>query len=231
MIIVTSTIDEAFLLASKLPYSYHEKASTYSSARAKSFLANRALLNYALQNFYGIKVLPKIAYSQHGKPFFVEARFPFFNISHSKQRIVLAIGPVEQGIDLEYRKKSRNIDSLIKKLFDTKTQEIIYQQQDIQSLFTALWTVKECAVKVTGRGLVDVSSVNIALESKKIAYYLLPNNTTIKTLSLASLLDSPSEDGYLSFAKDSVDTEEFFELKNASFNQIKPASYEFSLES
>ena len=60
---------------------------------------------------------------------------------------------------------------------------------------------------------------------------LLPKNTTIKTLSLASLLDSPSEDGYLSFANDSFDTEEFFELKNEGFRQIKPASYEFILES
>ena len=66
MIIVTSTIDEAFLLASKLPYSYHEKASTYSSARAKSFLANRALLNYALQTFL-VHYLPGGLYLKNRK--------------------------------------------------------------------------------------------------------------------------------------------------------------------
>lgn len=101
---------------------------------------------------WGIKDL-KMDYNEHGKPFLSHYPNVFFNISHCKNGIAVAVDFSPVGIDIESFRKS-NL-SLINKTMNPTEAEWIRASSEPVEVFTQYWTKKEAVVKLRGTGLVD----------------------------------------------------------------------------
>jgi len=113
----------------------------------------RRILAHYLQTEPGRLIIGKEA---HGKPYLVERPEWVFNLSHSADRIVLAVsGNCRLGVDIELCKPKSNLDGLVKKCFSI--EEAAYWQAlpepEKTVGFYRFWTRKEAFVKATGRGI------------------------------------------------------------------------------
>ncbi len=88
-----------------------------------------------------------------GKPYF--KNIPVcFNISHSKERVAVALSPEKVGCDVEC--KSRGALAIAKRFFTAEEYsflEGIPEGKDRDQEFTGLWTLKESVVKCLGEGI------------------------------------------------------------------------------
>ncbi len=207
--IIISSIKDAYenLNVQELPAVYTERASTFSEGRRQSYLAGRALLKKALESFYGINYLPDMVTLSHGKPVFMESRYPQFNISHSGEYIALCVGSHEQGIDIEFIKERVNFDGLKKRVLSkaerSSLEKIPHEEQ--LNTFIALWTMRECLIKVSGKGMIDLNAVELDAINHSFKYFLIAPGFEVKTTRLDFLLKD-SKPSFLSFiARDSED--------------------------
>lgn len=94
--------------------------------------------------------------AEHGKPYLADMPELAFNLSHSADAMVIAVGRYCQlGVDIEYYKPRANMTGLVNKCF--AEEEIAYwnhvpEDQKI-SEFYRFWTRKEAFVKASGRGI------------------------------------------------------------------------------
>ncbi len=94
--------------------------------------------------------------AEHGKPYLVDTPELVFNLSHSADLMVIAVGRnCQLGVDIEICKAKSSFTGLVDKCF--AKEEIAYwskfpeAQQVIE--FYRFWTRKEAFVKATGRGI------------------------------------------------------------------------------
>lgn len=95
-----------------------------------------------------------IAYGENGKPYLLDFPDVHFNLSHSGERVMCVISPFEVGCDVEIIKGDRG--KLAERFFKSEESAWIkhFETLEAQSeAFYRLWTLKECYMKVTGRGL------------------------------------------------------------------------------
>ena len=95
-----------------------------------------------------------IALGENGKPYFADASDVYFNLSHSGERVMCVISPFDVGCDVEIIKGDRG--RLAERFFKPEESLWIkhFETPELQSeAFYRLWTLKECYMKVTGRGL------------------------------------------------------------------------------
>lgn len=95
-----------------------------------------------------------IAYGENGKPYLADFPEVHFNLSHSGERVMCVISPFEVGCDVEIIKGDRG--KLAERFFKPEESAWIkhFETLEAQSeAFYRLWTLKECYMKVTGRGL------------------------------------------------------------------------------
>ncbi len=95
-----------------------------------------------------------IAYGENGKPYLADFPEVHFNLSHSGERVMCVISPFEVGCDVEIIKGDRG--KLAERFFKPEESAWIkhFETLETQSeAFYRLWTLKECYMKVTGRGL------------------------------------------------------------------------------
>lgn len=222
MKIILSTIEDAYAHSKILKKEWHEFASSFSQNRQKSFLGGRAVLQESLSIFCSQKYLPEITTLSHGKPVFVESRYPFFNISHSSKLICLAIGESDLGIDVEYIKPRRNIEGLKKRILSEGEYEYFEKLDEAKQLylFTALWTLRECLIKTSGRGLVDISSIDADIEKKTFDYFSVPDRTEVNIIRLDSVLDNDGA-AFLSYSSCSGEECEFYIFRDSKLVKTK----------
>ncbi len=232
MRIILSTIEDAYAHSNVLQKAWHDFASYFSFNRQKSFLGGRAVLQEALNCFYSVPQIPRIVTLDHGKPVFFESRYPFFNISHSSKLICLAIGENDLGIDVEYIKPRRNIEGLKHRILCEKELQYINQlnEESQLSLFTSLWTLRECLIKTSGRGLVDISSISTDIENNSFDYYLVPNKTKVNIIRLDSVLDHDGA-AYLSYSYEGNDNCEFYIFRNGQLEHVATPKILYSYKS
>jgi 4'-phosphopantetheinyl transferase len=100
--------------------------------------------------------LVNIARGEFGKPYLVDMPECQFNLSHSNEKMVIAVGfNIDIGIDIETIKPRRNLDGLVKKCFSPIEQahwQSLSEDQQM-TLFYEFWTRKEALVKGIGRGI------------------------------------------------------------------------------
>ena len=211
MKIILYTIEDSYAESHVLKKEWHDFASSFSFNRQKSFLGGRALLQESLSEFYGVDSLPQITTLSHGKPVFFESRYPFFNISHSSKLICLAIGDRELGLDVEYIKPRRNIEGLKKRILSDEEYEYFGRlgEADQLTLFTSLWTLRECLIKVSGRGLVDISSIAADIEQRTFDYFSVPEGTEVNIIRLDSVLNHDGA-AFLSYSSRAGEESEFY---------------------
>lgn len=200
MKVIISSTENALKLESLLKNDYRAGLNYTNQRVLDEHVASRALLQKVLIEFYSISYLPEIITLKSGKPCFKEARYPFFNLSNSGKYLALAISGSEVGVDIEFERKRHNLEGLIKRVCSTKEQLYLLSLDETTMLheFTRLWTVKECLVKTTGKGLVDVEMLYIDPVKNSCGYYNLPSSNQICSTSL----DIPFTDklAYLSFS-------------------------------
>jgi len=107
----------------------------------------------------------QIKYNNFGKPY-IENSTTFFNISHSKDYVVLAVNSSPVGIDIEFMNKN-HLD-ISKKVFTN--EELKWMDEDEINRFYQLWTIKESILKAVGKGIsVPLKSFSV-LNSIKNGY-------------------------------------------------------------
>ena len=97
-----------------------------------------------------------IATTEYGKPYLVDYPGFVFNLSHSANMLVIAIGwECQLGVDTEHYKQRANLSALVDKCF--ADEEAVYWKNlpEIQKTleFYRFWTRKEAFVKATGKGI------------------------------------------------------------------------------
>ncbi len=98
----------------------------------------------------------RIKKAGHGKPYLVDYPELAFNLSHSADRLIIAVGWLCQlGVDIEICKQRINLSGLVDKCF--AEEEAVYwnklpEDQKTRE-FYRFWTRKEAFVKATGRGI------------------------------------------------------------------------------
>jgi 4'-phosphopantetheinyl transferase len=98
----------------------------------------------------------RIKKAEHGKPYLVDYPELAFNLSHSADRLIIALGwNCQLGIDIEFCKQRINLSGLVDKCF--AEEEAAYwnklPEDQKKSEFYRFWTRKEAFVKATGRGI------------------------------------------------------------------------------
>ena len=89
-----------------------------------------------------------IEFRKSGKPYIEDG--PYFNISHSKDFVALAVSSsLEVGIDIEYIDSKRNTDGLMKEV--GSPEELLHYKglakEDKAGYFYKLWALKESCIK------------------------------------------------------------------------------------
>lgn len=242
MLLVLSSIEDAYALSSNLDNSFFDKANSFSENRAKTYLAGRALLQSVLQNFFSIENLPKITKSDKGKPFFEDnsskfsKKLPFFNISHSRKTICIGVSEYDLGIDIEFVKKRVRFEELKEKVLSSGEIDLLQDLDEDAQLkeFTAFWTMRESLLKLSGFGLAHLEKVKADVLKAKIFYEALLSediiNRDLKTVNLAQygLLEP---DAYLSYTLYKGEDLAFYKLDKAKFIKLSSPkeSYSFTV--
>ena len=112
-----------------------------------------------------------ITYNDYGKPI---AKDIFLNVSHSNERVVMAVAKKEVGVDIEYIKPS--MKSHLHKMFSEEELKEIKTPKD----FYSLWTRKESLLKCVGTGITQELKT-VPTETSKVLTF---NNKKYITKSL-----------------------------------------------
>jgi 4'-phosphopantetheinyl transferase len=105
----------------------------------------------------GISGVPKRGISMHrypsGKPFLPDFPNLHFNISHTNNIVVAAVGNHVVGIDIETVSTARM--SIAKRFFSKSELELLKhcKKRELDTLFFELWTARESFAKATGTGI------------------------------------------------------------------------------
>ena len=93
--------------------------------------------------------------SEGGKPYLKEYPNFYFNISHTKEWVAVAVADVSVGLDIEMLRLYK--PEVAKRFFHKDEYSFLMAQpshlQDVE--FTRLWTLKESYVKCTGTGIAN----------------------------------------------------------------------------
>ena len=95
-----------------------------------------------------------VAYGENGKPYLTDFPEVKFNLSHSGERVMCVLSPFETGCDVETIKGDRG--RLAERFFMPEESAWIKHFETLEKqsdAFYRLWTLKECYMKVTGRGM------------------------------------------------------------------------------
>lgn len=92
-------------------------------------------------------------YGENGKPFLKQLKGTYFNISHCKKGIAVAVDTEPIGVDIEEIRQPS--DGLIDKVMNKKESALINSSANPSLAFTRLWTQKEAVCKLTGTGITD----------------------------------------------------------------------------
>lgn len=138
-----------------------------------TFVVARGVLRKLLSK-YMQKPIDSIdfAYGDYGKPILKNSDSIKFNVSHSKELIVLAFTPdIAIGVDVEYWNDTINFWEIANTVF-TKT-EIAFlnalQGKDLSRGFYHLWTRKEAFIKLSGYGLsMPIALTKISVLKSKV---------------------------------------------------------------
>ncbi|RZJ51622.1 MAG: 4'-phosphopantetheinyl transferase superfamily protein [Chryseobacterium sp.] len=117
-----------------------------------------------------------------------------FNVTHSRDYVIIAVSQASVGIDLEFINPSFDFKPLLANCFHP--EEISYMDERGNTIrdFYTLWTRKESLLKATGEGLIDeldqLNCTNYSIERLNKTYtlnsYVFENNYI---LSIANSVD------------------------------------------
>ena len=152
-----------------LPVELRKKNASYLKwqDRHAHLIGKLLLLKGLKEKGYGKGILEEIEYGSHGRPFLREADVDF-NISHSGQFVICAIGTgMRIGVDIE---EIKPIDfSYFKQVMNANQWKTINWSDDPAKMFYTYWTIKESMIKADSRGL-SISLSSILVKDEKVSY-------------------------------------------------------------
>ncbi len=152
---VPAVLDRLDRLGGLLTEREMEKARRFRRESDRhSSIASRGALRALLAGYTGLAAEGiKFTYSDNGKPF-IDGRDIAFNVSHSGEWVVLAIGCGRAiGVDIEKIKRSMDIRSVASRYFSAEEQIYVERCKDPSEAFFRIWVRKEAYIKACGSTL------------------------------------------------------------------------------
>lgn len=109
------------------------------------------MLDYYLKKRKNIKSHFELEKSDKKKPKLKQIKNVIFNISHSRNLVIIGFCNEEIGVDCESIRKCR--DNVVNKIFTKIQKEKLAESNDKDRYFTSIWTLKESFVKNIGIGI------------------------------------------------------------------------------
>lgn len=142
------------------------ESDTPRDKKEREHMAGLNLCRTMLKEYFGTEDA-KFLLNDYGKPF-VDKEGIFFNISHSKGRVVCAVSDTPVGIDIEkiIPKSDTDIKSFAKRYFvENEINELEAAEYSPEAFYT-VWTKKEAYSKMLGSALsrnmkIDTTSLPI----------------------------------------------------------------------
>ena len=124
-------------------------------------LCAEVLIRFLVCSQYGIKNDTVIfTTNEYGKPSIQGYLDFYFNISHTRSALVVAVSDSEIGIDIE--RVSPADTRISDRYFSPAEKDFILQSADKNKAFYQIWTKKEAYIKHIGRGLsIPLTSFNV----------------------------------------------------------------------
>lgn len=149
-------------------------ADRYAHRKNKNLsIGASMLLNAGLEN-YGLHESNMIyRFGANGKPYFENAPFIQFSISHSDDKVMVCFSECEAGCDIE---RIRDIDFGIAKRFfcPSEYEAILAETEEAKrnDTFFRFWTLKESYLKMTGKGFAaSLNSFEIVIDGDDIGAF------------------------------------------------------------
>ncbi len=148
-----------------IPSIRREKTMRYKTPEARRQSLGAGILLQEVMKRYDIKE-SDIYFGENGKP---EAKNIYFNLSHSNEVVICAVGECAVGCDIEKIKKEPK--KVAQKCLSQS--ELSYLEslsnEEREATFFRFWTMKESFVKMTGEGMkVDFNRLEFDLWNEKI---------------------------------------------------------------
>lgn len=133
----------------------------------------RILLKQLVFDFFGVELDEQdIAQEAGGKPFYKKNPKCYFNISHCRDYVAVAVATSPVGIDVE---SDREVSaSLLKRVLSEEERDFVIGKDTMSGRklsreqakrFLSVWTKKESIVKMTGKGIAcDLSKLSVRQE-------------------------------------------------------------------
>lgn len=137
-----------------------------------SNLCTSAVLNDALSEYGLSEADVSIYYGEWGRPYLRDYPDIYFNISHSGEYYVCAIGDENMGVDIEQIDYKRDIIGIARRFFRNNEIEYILKgntDKEQSYRFYKLWTCKESLVKLKGLSIVkEIANTGIIINDKGV---------------------------------------------------------------
>lgn len=151
--------DEAAALLRILPEERRERIARLSRPEmGHEPLAAYGALRAALEELYGWRTFPPMAFNRYGKPWFPAHPDVCFNISHTRGAVLVGVHDQPLGVDIE---KLRPIsERTMRCIADTATEEGFFRA----------WVRRESRAKWSGEGLTRVRGEDAPLPGERLLY-------------------------------------------------------------
>lgn len=117
---------------------------------------------------------------EQGKPALADYPDVHFNLSHSGNRVLCIVGPVDVGCDVEVINPS-HVKSVIRCFAES---EQILASRSAEDFFR-IWTLKESIVKLSGQGMqIPFRSFEVSLDPLSVRQGFLPEPVVLKEYTL-----------------------------------------------
>ena len=148
-----------------------ERAARFHFARDRDrFVSGRAALRELLGRYLGAAPASiAFDYGPRGKP---HVRGLHFNLSHSDDAALLAVGPAPLGVDIERCEASPDLASMAARCYGALELQGWRASADPVGLFFTLWTRKEAFIKATGEGVSQLADFDVSLRPGEPAQLL-----------------------------------------------------------
>jgi 4'-phosphopantetheinyl transferase len=126
------------------------------SADRQRFRLGRSMVRHLVSAAVGVPGATLcLAATDHGKPYLATPQTPVhFNVSHSGDLVLVALGHRPLGIDIEQHRVGMDLPAIALSCFSpAERREIFVAATDAQTTFFRYWACKEAWIKADGRGL------------------------------------------------------------------------------
>ena len=162
-----------------LKYIFCENSSESENNNSKN--SNIEIISKDMAFQYYSKPDLIIERGENGKPYFAGESDIFFNGTHSKDLIAVAMADKLIGVDGEFIKK-RNFLDVAKEYFSFNEYKLLKSSSKLEIDFYTLWTLKEAYIKTFSKKIFDIKdSIEVDLVERAIYN---ADNLFFATLSL-----------------------------------------------